>query len=608
MLSPETEHEDAIQLSHFTIEHVPDAVMWLDADARICHVNQAACHLFGYGRDRLVNHQVYDLQLYEDQAGWQRHWEKLQQKRFLLFERMQPVHGGGRVPVEVRANFVEIEGQEYVCAFLRDVSQSKDTEEKLEESQRQLTTLIHNLPGAVYRCKPDERLTIEFITEWSRRITGYAPDDLVHNRTIALIDVIVPDDRAKVLDERQTALQQQTPGRVTFRIRTASDEEKWVQDRFQGVYNEAGRAIAVEGFFNDITQQILSEKELAQALLEVEHLKNRLHNENIYLRQEIRGTYNFKHIISANTGLKQVLAQVEQVAATDASVLILGETGTGKELIARSVHNLSHRQERPLVKVNCAALPANLIESELFGHEKGAFTGALTQKTGRFELADKGTIFLDEIGELPLDLQVKLLRVLQEGEFERLGNANTMHVDVRIIAATNRDLEQAIVDGTFREDLYYRLNVVPITIPPLRERKDDIPLLVEHFIQKNNKKVGKHIDSVPQKVMQILQSYHWPGNVRELENIIERAVILSSGNQLQLGPWFPEKANDEANDSPTHFSSLSDVERAHIQRVLEFTQWRVSGENGAAAILGMNPQTLYSRLKKLGLKRPGTML
>jgi len=505
------------------------------------------------------------------------------------------------VPVEVRANFIEFEGEEYICTFLRDVSDRKQTEEELEESQRQLTTLIYNLPGAVYRSKPDDKLTMEFITEWSQRITGYPPEDIIQNRKISTIDMILCEDREKVLAHRRAALQEQKPGRIMYRIKTARGEEKWVADRFQGVYADNGDVIAVEGFFNDITQQILSEKELTQALLEVEHLKNRLQEENIYLRQEIQLTHNFQYIISTNAEFKDVLGQVERVAATDATVLILGETGTGKELIARAVHNLSSRKDRSLVKVNCAALPANLIESELFGHEKGAFTGALTQKIGRFELADKGTIFLDEIGELPLDLQVKLLRVLQEGEFERLGNPKTLHVDVRVIAATNRDLEQAIVNGTFREDLYYRLNVVPIQIPPLRDRKDDIPLLVKHFIQKYSKKVGKHIETVPQKVMQILQEYHWPGNVRELENIIERAVILSHGSRLVLGDWFAEKSPD---DDLSNLASLEEIERAHIQKVLTFTQWRVSGENGAAMILNMHPQTLFSRMKKLGIRRP----
>ncbi len=605
MLLPETGCEDVLQLSHFMIEHVPDAVIWVDSDAYIRHVNQAACQLFGYSREELVGQKSYDFQYHDDEQTWQQHWNIMKEKKFLVFERMQPIKGGLRIPVEVRANFIEFEEQEYVCNFLRDVSQSKHTEEKLEESQRQLTTLIHNLPGAVYRSKPDEHLTVEFITEWSQRITGYAPDDLIHNRAIAAIDMIVPEDREKVQDHHRATLQEQKPGRIMYRIKTAQGEEKWVSDRFRGVYADNGDVIAVEGFFNDITQQILAEKELAQALLEVEHLKNRLQKENIYLRQEIQRTYNFQHIISANAGLKQVLTQVEQVAGTDATVLILGETGTGKELIARAVHDVSPRKDRSLVKVNCAALPANLIESELFGHERGAFTGALTQKIGRFELAHKGTIFLDEIGELPLDLQVKLLRVLQEGEFERLGNPKTLHVDVRVIAATNRDLEQAIVAGTFREDLYYRLNVVPIHIPPLRDRKDDIPLLMKHFIQKYCKKVGKHIDAVPQKVMHILQTYHWPGNVRELENIVERAVILSRDSQLQLGNWFAGKTEKTGEEEPSHFSTLEDVERAHIQRVLEFTQWRVSGENGAANILDINPQTLFSRMKKLGIKRPG---
>ena len=601
MLTPKADCEDVLRLSHFTIEHTPDAVLWIDSSAIIRHVNQAACVLFKHPREELTGKPVYTFHLNEDEPTWKQRWGTIKANKTLLFEQLQPISDGQVIPVEVRANFIEFEGEEYVCTFLRDISAWKHARAELEESQRQLATLIHNLPGAVYRSKPDDKLTVEFITDWSRRITGYPPEDIIQNRQIAAIDLIVPDDQEKVLTHRRTCLQEHTSGRIMYRIRTAQGDEKWVADRFQGVYDDTGDAIAVEGFFNDITQQIQAEKDLAQALLEVEHLKNRLQEENIYLRQEIQLTYNFQHIISNNTGLKQMLAQVEQVAATDATVLILGETGTGKELIARSVHNLSPRKDRSLVKVNCAALPANLIESELFGHEKGAFTGALTQKIGRFELADKGTIFLDEIGELPLDLQVKLLRVLQEGEFERLGNPRTLHVDVRVIAATNRDLEQAVANGTFREDLYYRLNVVPIQVPPLRERKDDIPLLAKHFIQKYSKKVGKQIDTISQKVMQTLQEYHWPGNVRELENIIERAVILSQGARLELGDWFMAKDPDE---DPSKFATLGEVERAHIRKVLEFTQWRVSGDNGAAMILGMHPQTLFSRMKKLDIKRP----
>ena len=339
---------------------------------------------------------------------------------------------------------------------------------------------------------------------------------------------------------------------------------------------------------------------LQEALSEVERLKNRLQAENTYLQEEIKVEHNFEDIISRSRGIKNVLRQVEQVASTDATVLILGETGTGKELLARAVHSISGRRDRPLVKVNCAAIPATLIESELFGHERGAFTGALSRKLGRFELADGGTIFLDEIGDLPLELQSKLLRVLQEGEFERLGNPRTTKVDVRVIAATNRDLEKEVAGGNFREDLYYRLNVFPITSPPLRERKDDVPLLVKHFLNKSCTKTGKCIDNVPQSVIGSLQAYHWPGNVRELENLIERGVIVSKGNRLELGDWLPKAASP---GSSSRIATLEDNERQHIVSVLESTDWRVSGEKGAAKVLGMKPTTLESRMKRLGIKR-----
>jgi transcriptional regulator with GAF, ATPase, and Fis domain len=283
----------------------------------------------------------------------------------------------------------------------------------------------------------------------------------------------------------------------------------------------------------------------------------------------------------------------------------LGESGTGKELIARAIHNISNRSKHPLVKVNCATLPANLIESELFGHEKGAFTGAIDKKIGRFELADGGTIFLDEIGELPVELQAKLLRVLQEGEFERVGNSKTMKVNVRVIAATNRNLGQAIEKKEFREDLYYRLNVFPISCPPLRERKDDIPLLVKHFCQKHEGKIGKKVTTASPAVMDALMAYDWPGNIRELENIIERALILSNNDELEYGDWVPavQKTATNGNLKTTAASKLEDVEKEHILAVLKQTGWKVSGEKGAAKILGLNATTLEARMKKLGIVR-----
>lgn len=348
---------------------------------------------------------------------------------------------------------------------------------------------------------------------------------------------------------------------------------------------------------------------LQDALQEVEQLKARLEAENTYLQEEIKVHHNFEEIIHQAPALKKVLHQVEQVAPTDATVLILGESGTGKELLARAIHNHSKRRDRPLVKVNCASLPLNLIESELFGHEKGAFTGALAKKIGRFELAHAGTIFLDEIGEMPVELQAKLLRVLQEGEFERLGNPSTIKVNVRVIAATNRDLAKAVQTGIFREDLYYRLNVFPITSPPLRERKEDIPMLVSYFLKKFGEKIGKSVQSISPDALTTLQQYHWPGNVRELENMMERAVILSRGPQVSIHD-IPELTSSQAR-SPVpgtaqnnSFQTLEDVERAYILQVLHTTSWIIEGAKGAAAILGLNPSTLRSRMQKLGIRKP----
>ncbi len=341
--------------------------------------------------------------------------------------------------------------------------------------------------------------------------------------------------------------------------------------------------------FLDITEQVLAEQENA-----------RLQAHNVYLQEEIKLTHNFEELIGSSTSLKTVLKNVERVAPTDSTVLITGETGTGKELIARAIHNVSLRKDRPLVKVNCAAIPAGLIESELFGHEKGAFTGALTKKMGRFEIADKGTIFLDEIGELPLDLQSKLLRILQEGEFERVGGTRTFKVNVRVIAASNRNLEQLSKSGHYRPDLYYRLNVFPIHLPALRERQDDIPLLTQYFVRKFAANFGKKINRIPEPLWTVLQRYPWPGKIRELEHVIERAVILTEGPELAVVDWLsPPSQTGEGGTLIT----LEELERDHIVRTLEHTNWRVSGEKGAAKILGLNPTTLEARMKKLGITR-----
>jgi PAS domain S-box-containing protein len=393
----------------------------------------------------------------------------------------------------------------------------------------------------------------------------------------------------------------------------SKNRKRWFLMHVDPMPPEIGGAVISH---TDITERKETEVALQQALKEVSELKNHLQAENIYLREEISADHNLNDVVGSSSALKAVLRQIRQVGPTDSTVLMLGETGTGKELMARAVHESSRRKDRPMIKVNCATLPSNLIESELFGHERGAFTGASTARIGRFEVADGGTIFLDEIGELPLDLQAKLLRVLQEGEFERLGSSKPIRVDVRVIAATNRDLNESVKQATFRADLFYRLNIFPINVPPLRERREDIPQLVSFFVNRLNQKLGRKIDIVSQSTMDALQQYNWPGNIRELQNVIERAFIVSEGNRLELADNLaigdrditptvePEQKEATPPFSTNQYRKLIDLEREYITEVLKKTYWRIEGKDGAAVILGMNPNTLRSRMRKLGIKRP----
>jgi formate hydrogenlyase transcriptional activator len=357
-------------------------------------------------------------------------------------------------------------------------------------------------------------------------------------------------------------------------------------------------------FLQQVANQVALAMENALAFDEIEQLKEKFEREKVYLEEEIRTESNFAEIIGESAALRRVLKEVEIVAPTDSTVLVRGETGTGKELIARALHDLSPRRARTLVKLNCAAIPTGLLESELFGHEKGAFTGAISQKIGRFELAHEGTLFLDEVGDIPPELQPKLLRVLQEHEFERLGSTRTIQVNVRLVAATNRDLAQMVADGEFRNDLYYRLNVFPVSLPPLRERRDDIPQLVRHFVQRFARRMRKPIETIPAETMAALVRYPWPGNIRELENLIERAVILSPGSTLHVSPADLKHATSRTGSTSSDATTLADTERTHILSALRETNWVVAGPGGAATRLGLKRSNLQWKMKKLGIFRP----
>jgi formate hydrogenlyase transcriptional activator len=414
------------------------------------------------------------------------------------------------------------------------------------------------------------------------------------------IEHLHPDDRQRVMDDRE----QLHSGKlerlsIEYRYLNPVHGQKWIHHVTRVATRDASRrTVRSYGVLRDITTRKQAEEALRQSYAEIERLKDRLQAESEYLKAEIKGIDAHGELIGKSGAIQQVLRLVQQVAPTDAVVLVRGETGTGKELVARAIHRLSPRRGHLMIKVNCAALPSGLVESELFGREKGAFTGALTRQIGRFEVADGSTLFLDEIGELPHELQAKLLRVLETGEFERLGSPRTIKVDVRVIAATNRDLTEDLRTGRFREDLYYRLNVFPIRVPPLRERAEDIPLLVWTFLEEFSSRMGKKITKVACQTMDTLQRHPWPGNVRELRNVIEHGSIITEGDTLRM-PMLDEAAPVEVLP-PT----LAEAEREHILRALEKAGWHIKGPKGAAAELGLNPATLYSRLKKLGIRTP----
>ncbi|MDX1514002.1 MAG: sigma 54-interacting transcriptional regulator [Gammaproteobacteria bacterium] len=498
--------------------------------------------------------------------------------------------------------------------FITDITHQKKVEQALKASEERYALASRAINEGIYDWNVETN-EIYYSTR-VKAVLGFEAEEL---RTVADWHArIHPDDLPAFKDAIRSHLKGETERfELDCRYRAKDGSWRWARQHGLGLRDERGRVYRMVGSTGDITELRERESALRQAHEELARQNERLraeieaHRQSRdtidYLVGEMSARHRFDEIVGRSAAIKMLLDNVERVAGTDSTVLVLGETGTGKELVARAIHQRSQRADRPLITVNCASLPRDLVESELFGHEKGAFTGATRQRRGRFELADGGTIFLDEVGELPLETQAKLLRVLQEQQFERVGGSETLRCDVRVITATNRNLAEAVESGQFRTDLYYRLNVFPVTVPPLRARRDDIPLLARHFLEKAARRLGRRIDELSEAFVEAARHYDWPGNVRELENVIERAVILSPGPMLEvtqpLGPSATGAAGvSVATEEPA--MTLEAVERRHILRVLEKTGWVVEGPRGAAGILGLNPSTLRGRLRKLGIRKP----
>ncbi|MBK8791766.1 MAG: sigma 54-interacting transcriptional regulator [Holophaga sp.] len=544
---------------------------------------------------------LLDLVCEADRASWQAHQEAAlsgqphSHLEFRIRTRM-----GERRWVEQTNNPVQIDGSQFAGSrgSIRDITTRKEIERELAEAEVRYRTVADFTYDWEYWQRPDG--TFEYLSPACGRVCGYTPEEF-RNSPELLSQIVIEADRPAWQAHQGEALQGHPLPSLEYRIHTKEGQIRWLEQANNPVQREGFGFAGTRGSIRDITARKQSDLELKQAYGEIAALKDRLEAENTYYREKIQAQEGSKELLGASDSLKYLLYRIRQVAPSGTTVLIQGETGTGKELVAEAIHKLGTRQDRPLVKINCAALPPALAESELFGHEKGAFTGAQTMRKGRFEVADRATLFMDEVGELTPEVQAKLLRVLQDGEFQRVGGDRTLKVDVRVIAATNRDLSEEVAAGRFREDLWYRLNVFPITVPPLRERKEDIPVLAQSFLARSCQNLGRPNLDLPNSILQTLQAYSWPGNVRELQNIMERAVLVSEGTTLRLAD--PLMIGKAIAPVPAAQKSLMDIERQHILQVLESTKWKVEGPNGAAELLDMKPSTLRHRMAKLDIGR-----
>jgi PAS domain S-box-containing protein len=593
--------EDSFRL---IVETIPGLIAVMTPAGEVEHVNRQVLEYFGRTLEELTHWGTSDAVHPDDLprvvAAWQRAVETGEPYEF---EHRIRRHDGEYRWFQSRGLPLRDAGGRIVRWYnlLTDIDSRKDAEEKLRRSEAELLeaqrlshagSWRHDLASGTFTVSPEVL-----------RIRGVESAD-----PLSTIDRmyagIHPDDRSRVRETYEAAQRGKGEFDAEYRIVLGDGSIKHLHTIGHPVLSEVGDVVEYIGTGIDVTEQRDAQAALEKAFDEIKRLKDRLQDENLVLREEIDQASMFEEIVGASAALKGVLSHVSKVAPTDSTVLISGETGTGKELIARAIHKHSRRADRAFVSLNCAATPPSLIASELFGHEKGAFTGAVQQRRGRFELAHSGTIFLDEIGEIPMDTQVALLRVLQERQIERVGGSRSIPVDVRVIAATNRDLSTAIAVGTFRSDLFYRLNVFPIHVPPLRKRPDDIPILVEYFVKRFAEKMAKHIRQIEKRTLELCERYQWPGNIRELQNIVERSVILCPGDTFSIDEsWLPAEGVFRAGGSDALPQTLQDQEKDMIESALAKSHGKVAGPSGAAARLGIPPSTLESKIKQLGIEK-----
>ena len=601
------EEELRRQKAHFErlFELAPEAIVLRDADNRVLRANREFTTLFGYAIEESLGRDISELIVPD--GMWEesrRLREALRRGERVNAELVRRRKDGSLLNVSFTAAPVSAHGgPPEIYSIYRDITERKHTEDALRRSEAYLAEgqrMSHS--GSWARTVPGGEV---YWSQESYRIFGLDPLRVKPTHEVFL-NRTHPDDRAALEHTTRQAILDRNHFQSDFRIILEDGTIRHIHTVGHPVIDAGGELVEFVGTHIDVTEPLQARAALETAFKEIKALKDELYQENVALRQEIGETAMFEEIVGRSDALRDVLAQVEAVASTDSTVIIYGETGTGKELIARAIHNLRARRDNAFVKLNCASIPTGLLESELFGHERGAFTGAIAQRIGRFELANRGTIFLDEIGEVPLELQPKLLRVLQEREFERLGSSRTLRSEARLIAATNRDLSKMVEAQTFRADLFYRLNVIPILLPPLRERPEDVPLLVQHFAELFSRRLNKAIQTIPQETMSAMVHYDWPGNVRELQNVIERAVILSTGGILKvplsdLRNTGSARARRGEKEAPQKRSDVTPPDRDRVLEALREAGGRVGGVAGAAARLGMKRTTLIAYMKRMSI-------